>query len=76
MTIKDAAALLADLPQVQAIEVAVLKPGAVIVVESAGALSPHTVERLQNFMNKIWPDHKVVVLGDGLKMKIIDPTHG
>lgn len=67
---REALMTLASLPAVQSIEVAQLKPGDVIVIEAEGNISMEYAERIEQYAKRIWPDHKCVVLGDGLKMKI------
>lgn len=48
-----------------------LKPKDVIVISAPGCISEETARRLQEYAQKIWPDHTVVAMGDGLTVKIV-----
>jgi dihydroxyacid dehydratase/phosphogluconate dehydratase len=71
MTIDEAAAIVADIPEVKAIEVVSLKPGDVVVLSYDGPISSEMCERLKSMVWKVWPDHQVIVLTDGLEMRIV-----
>ncbi len=47
-----------------------LKPEDVVVIECEGAISQDTAEHIQTHLKQIWPNHQVLVLGDGLTLKI------
>lgn len=71
MTVEDAAKVLANIPDVQSIEVASLKPGDVIVISTVRLVSMDTAKRIEVLLNQIWPNNKVIVLDDGATMKVV-----
>jgi len=60
------------LQMVERIAVARLKPTDVIVIESTQPMSQSTIANIEERLKGIWPGTKVVVMCDGLKMKIVD----
>lgn len=68
---REALAALMSLPAATRISVANLKPTDAIVIECEGALSDDMAERIRLVAKEIWPDHKCVVLVDGLKLKVV-----
>jgi hypothetical protein len=61
---------LTQLPVVARISVAKLQPDDVIVVECDDHISEHTAERLRECLAIAWPNHKRVLLGAGVHLKI------
>jgi hypothetical protein len=74
VTRDQAAAAIADMPEVARIERATLLPSDVIVIETGLHLTQRTVERLREICAEVWPGQKVVVLDAGLSMKIVQGT--
>jgi len=72
MNRREAIAALTALPAVARISKADLKPTDVIVMECDGVVSSEQAERIEAYVQKVWPNHQVVVLGDGLKLKIVE----
>ncbi len=70
MNRREALAALVSLPATTRISVAQLKPEDVVVIECDECISQDTAERIKRHLKQIWPNHQVVVLGDGLKLKI------
>lgn len=75
MTRDEAAAVLADIPEIARIECANLKPGDVIVVEADHPLSQDTCRRIEGLLRSIWPNQRTVVLTDGLKLKVVRKSY-
>jgi hypothetical protein len=48
-----------------------LRPGDVVVVLCDGAICDATAARLRSEMQPLFPDNKVLVLGDGLKIAAV-----
>jgi len=48
-----------------------LKPGDVLVLSVEGAISMECAERIKSYMTDVLPDHKVIVLGDGIKIGVL-----
>lgn len=48
-----------------------LKPEDVIVLECTGPISSDTAERLRERLTGLWPQHKIVVLAEGMKLRIV-----
>jgi hypothetical protein len=70
MNRRDALKALMALPATASVSVAQLRPNDVIVVEYDGHLTMQQVEMLKGYIEPVWPEHKCVVLGSGLKLKI------
>jgi hypothetical protein len=72
MNRRDAVAALVGLPSVTRIaKVADLKPDDVIVVECEKYIPREAVERITAQVQELWPGHKVAILCDGMKIKVI-----
>ena len=67
---REALKALTALPGLTRISVADIKPEDVIVLECERPISDETAKRIQQYVNMIFPNQKVVVLGDGLTMKV------
>ena len=67
---RDAIRAVMAMPAVTSIAVAKVEPDDVIVLECDHALSAETAERIQQYASQVWPGRKIIVLGDGLKMRI------
>lgn len=61
---------LATLPGMASFK-AELKSGDVIVMECPGAISTEVSDRLKAQMAEVWPNHKVIILSDGMRLNII-----
>jgi len=72
MNRREAIAALVALPAATRISRAELKPSDIIVVECEGSISCETAERLKEQLTKVWPGQKILVLGDGLKLKVVE----
>lgn len=70
MTPEDALRDLAELPETPHVTVAKIEPTDVIVIESPGALRPEIHERLRVILKNVWPNNVVLVLDNGLQMKV------
>jgi hypothetical protein len=71
MTHDEAVAALDSLPEVERIEVVRLKPTDVIVFESSRLLSEEAIARMRASVQPIWPDNKIVVCENGLRLKVV-----
>lgn len=72
MNRRDAIAALVSLPAATRITTAPVKPTDVIVIECEGPMSMETAERIKTYIQPIWPGQKIVVLSDGLKLKVVE----
>lgn len=63
---------LLDLPEVEKVARVAVKPGDVIVIECPCSVSIATAKRIEDFASKFWPDNKIVVLSDGMTLKIAE----
>lgn len=48
-----------------------LKPSDVIVLEVPGKISAETVQRIKDYAHHVFPDRQIVVLGDGMKLRVV-----
>lgn len=71
MNRREAIAALTALPMLKGIEVASIRPGDVIVAEVDTALSDASSERIKNALSQVWPDTKIVVCSEGMRLKVI-----
>jgi hypothetical protein len=62
---------IAVLRAVQRIEHLRLEPGDILIMTSDRALSHDTVARLRSSVEELLPGNKVLVIGDGLGMKVL-----
>lgn len=62
---------LEKLPETGEVEVCALQPGDVLVLKVPGPIPQSTAEQLKEYLQIIWPENKVLVLGDGLDLKIV-----
>ena len=53
-----------------------LKPSDVIVIETNGPLSQHNIELIKQQLTTVFPQHKIVVLGDGIKLRVVAAPPG
>lgn len=72
MNRRDALAALVALPAATRISSAELKPEDVIVVECPGPISDEAAKNIRDTMLSVWPGRKVVVLSDGIRLKIVE----
>lgn len=70
MNRRQAVAALMALPATSTITRAALKPRDVIVIECPGPISMETAERLRAYLKEVWPEHRCIVMGDGMKLRI------
>lgn len=59
-----------DLQLVDRVKVAALQPNDVLVVECPTRISEETALRLNRMMSDVFPNHRCVVLADGLTLKV------
>ena len=52
-----------------------LKPTDVIVIQPPAPVSPEVAKRLVAYTQRIWPDHKVLVIDPGMKLTIGSPPN-
>lgn len=71
MTVNEAAHVLADIPEIAAVEVASLKPGNVIVISAQRRVSSESAGRIYALLKTIWPNNKVIVIEEGITMKVV-----
>lgn len=71
MNRREAIAALTAVPGLTTIEVARLHPDDIIVLECDGTISNEVADRLERELTAIWPSHKIVVLGDGMRLKVV-----
>lgn len=71
MNRRAAIAALVGLPAVTTIARAALAPADVIVIETKCILSDQARARVAEIARAVWPGHKVVVLDEGLTLKIV-----
>lgn len=70
---RDALKLLVAMPAVDRIASVPLKSKKdIIVLEAPGFISDETAKRIKEYAEKCFPDHKVMVLGDGLRVKVLE----
>jgi len=63
-------ALMIGIPATATLSAAKVEPDDVIVIEAPCSLSHEQCERIRDRVQQVWPGRKVVVLSDGLQMKI------
>ena len=68
---RDALQALMSLPLATRISVVRAEPQDVIVLETDQRISEETACKIQEKLKQIWPKQKCVVLGDGLKLKVL-----
>lgn len=71
MNREEAIKALMSIPDVTQVSRANLAPTDVIVVECEGFMTVEAMERIRDQLQEIWPGQKVVVLHNGLRMKIV-----
>ena len=71
MNRREALAALVALPEVTRISVARMGPADVIVVEAPMRLSAAQVEAMTERLTKVWPDRRIVILGQGMTLKVV-----
>jgi hypothetical protein len=71
MNRRAALAALMALPAATKISVAQITPSDVIVIECPGPISQADAERMQHTVKLVWPDTKCVVLGNGMRLKVL-----
>jgi len=72
MTAGDAIAALTELPDTTRVSKSAVKPGDVIVIETDSMMSRVVAERLTQYCHQIWPDNKVAIFSEGLRVKIAE----
>jgi hypothetical protein len=70
MNRRQALAALVSLPPTARVSVATLQADDVIIVECEDHLSQDTAIRLRAELIQVWPQHKIVVLDRGMRIKI------
>lgn len=57
-------------PDLEGVRVARLQPKDVILVEIAGKVSLQEAQNMRHQLKEVWPDHEVLVLDDGVRLRI------
>lgn len=65
-----------EIPEVESVEVARLRPGDVVVLTAKERLSSTAIEWIQKFAKDVFPNNKVIVLDNGMTMKIARADDG
>jgi hypothetical protein len=68
---RDAIRALMALPAATTITRASLRPGDVVVIECQQQLTPATAVHIRDTLKQIWPDHKVLVIDSGVRLRIV-----
>lgn len=76
MTRREAIAALVALPPATEVRVAAVRPTDVIIVSAGQPISTKTADHLKALVQQVWPDHRVLVLGDDLKLTIARGVDG
>lgn len=63
--------LLERMPEVEKVSSVDLQPADVLVVECQAHLPHAVLERIKAMVNNIWPNHRVVVIDQGLKLRVL-----
>jgi len=71
MNRREALAALVALPEVARIATAPVGPTDVIVVECSEEISDEAASRITKTMVAVWPGRKVVVLSNGMTLKVV-----
>ena len=71
MNRRQAIAALVSLPEIARISTAPVKETDAIVIEYAGRLSHAQVASIKTAVESIWPGRKVLVLSDGMALKVV-----
>ncbi len=71
MNRREALAALVALPATTRISVAQLKPDDVIVIECDQVMSMDEMARIRQMTRNVWPQRPCVVLGAGMRMKVV-----
>jgi len=72
MNRREALATLVAMPEITRISRAAVKPTDVIVVETDHALSMEAIRNITSSLQQIWPDQRIVVMSEGLKLKVVE----
>lgn len=60
-----------QIPEIARVSKANLQPNDVIVIECEQNLSVKTCQRIEQYVEQVWPGRKVVVLEGGLRMRAV-----
>lgn len=72
MNRREALQVLVSMPAVERIARVDVTPSSVIVLEVPGALTQEHAARLHEQLQRVWPRHLVVVLPEGMRIKVLD----
>lgn len=70
MNRREAIAALVALPATATITRAAVKPNDVIVLECDELISDETARRLRDHLKTVWPEHRCLVLSQGMRLRI------
>lgn len=70
MNRREAIAALTALPGVARIAKVEPEPADVIVVECDGNLTEAVAQKIKENINSVWPGHRVLILADGIRIKL------
>jgi hypothetical protein len=59
------------IPDITKVEVARLQPHDVIVIELDGFVHEEVAAMLKENLERIWPDHQCIILGEGAHLKVV-----
>jgi hypothetical protein len=68
---RDALKALMALPATARISRVTIQPHDVIVIEVDNALTGPAARNIQTSIERIWPDHKAIVLDPGMRLRIV-----
>ena len=71
MTRRQAAKLLTSMPGLGTVHRSNLRPGDVLVMTAPGHISLENAKELRARLEKFFPGHEIIVIGDGLRLKVI-----
>lgn len=75
MNRREALAALVSMPEIARLSVAPVRPNDVIVVECEGTLSTSTADRIHAQLKEIWPNNKIVILDELIRIKVVSGGH-
>ncbi len=72
MNRREALAALMALPATTRITRAEVKTSDIIVIESPTSISRDVIHRIETRLKGVWPDNRIIVLTEGLSLKVVD----
>jgi len=62
------------LPEVERVAVAKVGPNDVVVIEADQPISEAPAAKIRAYAETVWPNNQVLVLGDGLRLRVLKAT--